>query len=189
MAKFKVGDRVRHAEHSYQWAEVLSVTDPSWVGEPCYWIKLDVTGRKAFALESQLTSVDEVIPNPETPDGGTPEPRLNYFAQVVHKANAKWWVNPETGQPVERNVGEMLMLVVSELAEAMEGHRKGLMDTHLPHQQMFDVEIIDTLIRLFDIAGGLEIDLDCIFREKMEYNVNRPDHSLEARREPGGKRY
>lgn len=114
---------------------------------------------------------------------------LNGFAEEVHRANKKWWEDPATGEPIDRNVGELLMLCVSELAEAMEGHRKDLMDTHLPHRKMFEVEIVDTLIRLFDLAGGMGLDLDRAFWEKMDYNRIRADHSHAVRLQPGGKKY
>lgn len=58
-----------------------------------------------------------------------------------------------------RNVGEMLMLAASELSEALEGHRKQLPDDKLPQFRMFDVEIVDCFIRLFDTSYGLRIDL------------------------------
>jgi hypothetical protein len=80
--------------------------------------------------------------------------RLNWVAQDIHKINEKWWKDIETGQPIKRNVGELLMLAVSELSEALEGHRKDLMDDKLPHRKMFEVEIADCMIRLFDIAAG-----------------------------------
>ena len=114
---------------------------------------------------------------------------LNTYAEEVHKANAKWWVDLNTGQPVQRNVGELLMLSVSELAEAMEGHRKSKMDDHLPHRQMFDVEIVDCMIRLFDIAAGMHIDIETIYQEKMAYNAVRADHKIENRRLADGKKY
>lgn len=114
---------------------------------------------------------------------------LNDFADEVHVNNAKWWEDPATGEPIERNVGEMLMLCVSELAEAMEGHRKGLRDDHLPERSMFEVEIVDTFIRLFDLAGGLHLDLNGAFSEKMEYNRTRADHKPENRLKEGGKKY
>lgn len=114
---------------------------------------------------------------------------LNDIAARVHKANAKWWVDLHTGEPIKRNVGELLMLCVSELAEAMEGDRKGLMDDKLPHRRMFDVEIVDCFIRLFDIAGGLIPDFGTIFNEKMAYNAQRADHKIENRKLEGGKKY
>lgn len=114
---------------------------------------------------------------------------LNDYAQVVHEANSKWWVSVDTGEPIKRNVGEMLMLCVSELAEALEGDRKSLMDDKLPHRKMFEVEMVDCLIRIFDIGAGLGLDLEGAFREKMKYNAHRADHKLENRKLAGGKRY
>lgn len=114
---------------------------------------------------------------------------INDMAARVHEANAKWWVDLETGERIERNVGELLMLSVSELAEAMEGHRKNLQDDKLPHRKMFEVEIADCLIRLLDIAGGLGLDLGGAFEEKMAYNAVRVDHTHEARKAADGKKY
>lgn len=84
---------------------------------------------------------------------------LNELAREVHAANAHWWQDPATGERLVRNKGELLMLIVSELAEAMEGARKDLMDTHLPHRSMEEVELADTLIRALDFAGGFGYDL------------------------------
>ncbi|PHR58822.1 MAG: hypothetical protein COA47_10130 [Robiginitomaculum sp.] len=95
-----------------------------------------------------------------------------------------WWPEGE-----ERDVGNMLMLIVSEVAEALEGDRKDLMDEHLPHHKMFDVEMADVLIRSFDIIGGLLADTAIAFPEKLLYNINRADHSKEARAAKGGKKY
>jgi len=114
---------------------------------------------------------------------------LNDYAERVHKANEKWWIDINTGLPKDRNVGEMLMLCVSELSEALEGHRKNLMDDKLPHRKMFDVEIVDIFIRLFDIAHVMVPELDDIFEEKMEYNAKREDHKIENRLSNHGKKY
>lgn len=114
---------------------------------------------------------------------------LNILAEKCHIANINWWRDVETGRPIERNVGELLMLCVSELAEALEGDRKNLMDDKLPHRKMFDVELADCLIRIFDLAGGMGIDLTVVFAEKMNYNAQRADHKIENRKLPGGKVY
>lgn len=114
---------------------------------------------------------------------------LGGLVDSVHTANKKWWRDLETGLPKERNVPEMLMLMVSELAEAMEGHRKGLMDDKLPHRTMLEVEIADCLIRMLDFCGGLGLDLGGAFVEKMRYNETRADHTRAARLEANGKKY
>lgn len=90
---------------------------------------------------------------------------------------------------LERNTGEMLMLMVSELAEAMEGDRKNLMDDKLPHRPMIEVELADAVIRIFDFAAGKGLDLGGAFVEKMTYNEKRHDHTVEGRLAEGGKKY
>ena len=81
----------------------------------------------------------------------------------------------------------MLMLIVSEIAEAMEGERKNLTDDKLPHRRAAEVELVDALIRIFDYAGAHGYDLDGAYREKMEFNAKREDHTHEARLRSGGK--
>lgn len=81
---------------------------------------------------------------------------LNELARQVHDENCRagWWdsfPNKADRIPTAR------MLVVTELAEAAEGARKGLMDDHLPHLKMFDVELADAAIRLLDLAGALGV--------------------------------
>ena len=114
---------------------------------------------------------------------------LNTLVGRVHKANAKWWIDLKTGEPLQRNVGELLMLSVTELAEALEGHRKNLQDDKLPHRKMFEVEIADCIIRLLDIAGGMNLDLGGAFEEKMAFNAVRADHQPDNRMKEGGKKY
>lgn len=126
---------------------------------------------------------------------------------ICHGASkaAGWWKDPGTGldlirvinQPdnaFEKLVGKLLVsnklcLSHSELSEAMEGHRKGLMDDKLPHRSMLEVELADAVIRIADLAGALNLDLGAAIAEKMAYNAVRPDHKLEARTAAGGKGY
>lgn len=121
-----------------------------------------------------------------------PEEQMQAIRQLcvtVHEANAKWWIDLETGEPLKRNVGEMLCLVHSEISEALEGHRKNLMDDKLKNRPMIEVELADAVIRIFDLAEGLKLDLAGAFIEKMAYNRSRKDHTLEHRKSANGKKY
>ena len=83
---------------------------------------------------------------------------LNALADKIHADNvaAGWWTDPRTGESIlpTRNVPEMLCLIHSEISEAMEGHRKKLMDDKLPHRPMLQVELVDAVIRILDLAGS-----------------------------------
>lgn len=89
---------------------------------------------------------------------------MNYNEQAkrIHKLNYQWW-HDQNGNKLDRNRNCLLMLVVTELAEACEGIRKDLNDDHLPQYKMATVELGDARIRLLDYSGG--------------YNIEIPDHS------------
>jgi len=117
----------------------------------------------------------------------------------IHSQNvqAGWWTNLETGEDLtskngekpKRNVPEMLCLIHSEISEAMEGHRKNLMDDKLPHRTMLEVELADAVIRICDMAGGLGLDLEGAIQEKLEFNKNRADHKIQNRLTANGKKF
>lgn len=121
-------------------------------------------------------------------------------------ASAGWWNHKGTGLnllDVVRGVHQgplydllapllvtqKLCLSHSELSEAMEGHRKGLMDDKIPERPAIEVELADAIIRIFDLGGALQLDLGGAIAEKMAYNAVRLDHKPEARAAAGGKAY
>lgn len=119
---------------------------------------------------------------------------LRELTKIIHQNNREkgFWDKP-------RNVGEMLMLVVSELGEAIEAHRQRQFAnfdefnqtlanlTNATGDEMkakktafevilkdtFEDEISDAIIRLLDMAGGLDIDIQKHIELKMEYNKTR----------------
>lgn len=101
---------------------------------------------------------------------------------------AGWYRDPKTGEEIERNFGEVVALMHSELSEALEAHRKNLMDDKLPDRHGIEVEFADCIIRICDTAAALDLDLAGAIIAKNRYNRQRADHKLEARA-AGGKRY
>lgn len=141
---------------------------------------------------------------------------IEVLIQHCHTAsyNAGWWHDTETGLPhlpndntVAGNPGMKihpqmkrmlvnlfpqivackLALTHSEISEAMEGFRRGIMDDKLQHRPAIEVELADVLIRVFDLAGALGLDIAGAVREKIVYNTERPDHKIAERRKLGGK--
>ena len=76
-----------------------------------------------------------------------------------------------------RSFPEILMLLVSEIAEAMEEYRNhkdvGTIYYVDGKPEGIPIEIADLLIRIFDWAGAEGVDLSYAIATKMEYNKFR----------------
>lgn len=122
---------------------------------------------------------------------------LNDLADEINATAVEHGFWPKEG----RNMGEMLMLAVSELAEALEEHRAGRPNvwfqhkggcswfgvrpelstevepkscTCIPKPEGLAVEIADCLIRCLDTLRSLNVDIDRVVAQKMAYNASRP---------------
>ncbi len=119
----------------------------------------------------------------ESKTGNTTESRFidawESVAKIVHKmaVDHDFWSFPE-GQ--ERNKGEAIALIHSELSEMLEAVRDEdgayrPMDKHLAHRESVTVELADAVIRIIDFAEGFGYkDLPIVIMEKIRYNSNRP---------------
>lgn len=129
--------------------------------------------------------------------GKTPHEILRMYAatrdllNLCHEMSVRggWWNDLKTGERLERNKGELLCLIHSEISEAMEGERKGLQDDKLPHRKMAEVELADALVRCGDYGGGFSYDIAGAMIEKIVFNNSRPDHKPENRAAAGGKAF
>ena len=86
-----------------------------------------------------------------------------------------WWDK-------ERNVGELLALVHSEVSEALEAYRDSDSNEELKEliferpsgkPQGFASELADVVIRVFDLAEALDVPLEEALVAKLEYNETR----------------
>ena len=113
---------------------------------------------------------------------------LNELAKQIHKnaVNKGFYENP-------KETGTLLMLIVSELGEALEADRKNKHSdikkfTELQFdflgfensfkqeiKDTFEDEIADSLIRILDLCAYKGIDIQKHVELKMRYNSTRPN--------------
>jgi NTP pyrophosphatase (non-canonical NTP hydrolase) len=99
---------------------------------------------------------------------------INKLVALVDQwAHEKGWRDK-----TDTTVGDRLMLMVTELAEAMEEHRTG----HAPNEvydhdfkpEGIPIELADVIIRIADFCGLYKIDLEAALTTKLAFNQGRP---------------
>ena len=99
---------------------------------------------------------------------------------LIEKSNKtardKGWWDDEN-----RNVGELIALIHSEVSEALEAYRikgrDGISESWFSESgkpEGFVYELADVLIRVADLCGEFELDLEDALKSKLAYNETRP---------------
>jgi NTP pyrophosphatase (non-canonical NTP hydrolase) len=151
------------------------------------WVKNQATANQAGAYLVEECRVDNHFVQGAA-DG------LAMLTVLCHRLASRsgWWINKDGSaiDPFDPNVfAAKIALIHSEVSEALEGGRKDKADDHLPHRKGVEVELADTLIRIFDLAGAMRLDLAGAVVEKLAYNQRRADHKPENRYAEGGKKF
>lgn len=91
------------------------------------------------------------------------------FKKRVHAtARAKGWWDKR------RETGTLLMLITTEIAEAMEAVRQGNPQSEkIPGYSALTEELADVMIRTLDLAEALNLPLVHAMLAKAEYNESR----------------
>lgn len=76
------------------------------------------------------------------------------------------WRIPKDAWEIDSFIPEKLMLVVTEVVEAMEAYRDN-------DERNFAEELADIVIRVFDLTSGLGIDIEKEIIAKNEINRSR----------------
>lgn len=99
---------------------------------------------------------------------------INEVAKQIHEnaVDHGWWDE-------ERGFPEVLVLIHSEVSEALEEYRNGRLPTEVytgnnGKPEGIPIELADVIIRIFDYCGYAGIDIDAAITQKHEFNKTRP---------------
>jgi NTP pyrophosphatase (non-canonical NTP hydrolase) len=107
---------------------------------------------------------------------GLLEPGSELGLTIEEMQQLAWQNSEDHGFHDNVDVPTKLMLIVAEAAEALEDHRAGNPDSVLESGKPVGIasELADIVIRVGDLAGILDIDLEEAVIRKMKYNAGRP---------------
>lgn len=99
------------------------------------------------------------------------EVEFNQWQHAVHQnaVDKGWWDE-------ERNDGEAIALMHSELSETLEVLRSDpkLLDAKCPEFMAVEIELADVIIRIMDFAEGRKLNVAAAIVAKHRFNMTRP---------------
>lgn len=160
---------------------IVTLTDRNDKGETLWGMPVvDPRKSPSITLERELHNMS--MQQRTAYDGLT----LNEWAQEIHAyaRDKGWW-----DTPTDRNFGDLMSLLHTEISEAYEEYRNG----HAPDERYYNAdrpvfaadgtllakpegipsELADIMIRLFDLFGHYGIDIEQVLIEKHIYNLYR----------------
>lgn len=115
-------------------------------------------------------------------------PSLPALANAILASNisAGWWSDRKTGESliivndhgdllqINRNAGELIALMHSEVDEAFEAQLENTMDDHLLEYSGYMVELADTAIRILDTLAAFK-ETDVLEEDYFDNNISIDD--------------